>query len=144
MSTGIIYWSGTGNTETMARAIDSGIKEKNVQTKLLKVSEADAAITEQYEALVFGCPSMGAEVLEESEFDPFFTAIESKLSGKLIALFGSYGWGDGEWMRNWQKRVKEAGAILFEEGLIQQDAPDEGACKEFGTRFAEFYSNHTK
>ena len=144
MSTAIIYWSGTGNTEAMAKAIEAGIKEKNVQTKLFLVSEVNADIIDQYEAMAFGCPSMGAEVLEESEFEPFFRAIESKLSGKVIALFGSYGWGDGEWMRNWQKRVKEVKAVLFEEGLIQQDAPDEDACKQFGIRFAEFCSKQTK
>ena len=144
MLTAIIYWSGTGNTEAMAKAIEAGMQAKNAQTKLLTVSEADAGIIDQYEAFAFGCPSMGAEVLEESEFDPFFTAIESRLSGKAVSLFGSYGWGDGEWMRDWQKRVNEVGAVLFDEGLIQQDAPDEAVCKEFGSKFAEFCNSYAK
>jgi flavodoxin len=81
---------------------------------------------------------MGVEVLEESEFEPFFAEIEGGLAGKKVALFGSYGWGAGEWMEDWQARTEAAGAILFEEGLIQQDAPDEEACRSFGERFADF------
>ena len=138
MATAIIYWSGTGNTEAMAKAIEAGMKEKGAQTNLFEVSEADANIVDQYEKIAFGCPSMGAEVLEESEFEPFFAAVEAKLAGKKVALFGSYGWGDGEWMRNWQEQVKAAGAELYSEGFIQQEAPDEDACKEFGMGFAAF------
>ncbi len=138
MTTAIVYWSGTGNTQAMANAIEAGMKEAGAQTTLLNVSVADPSIIEKYEKFAFGCPSMGAEVLEESEFEPFFTAIEGKLSGKKIALFGSYGWGDGEWMRNWEERVEAVGAKLFTTGLIQQESPDQDVCKAFGRDYTAF------
>lgn len=138
MTTAIVFWSGTGNTESMAKGIEAGLKEKGAAASLFSVSEVDAGILDQYEKFAFGCPSMGAEELEESEFEPFFAAIENKLAGKKVALFGSYGWGDGEWMRTWQDRTKAAGANVYGEGFIQQEAPDDAACKEFGAAFAEF------
>ena len=97
----IIYWSGTGNTEAMAMAVLEGAKEVNPDTKITNVAEISADDAANYDTLILGCPAMGAEVLEEEEFEPFFSALESKLSGKNVALFGSYGWGDGEWMRSW-------------------------------------------
>jgi flavodoxin short chain len=121
----------------MAKAIEQGIQAKGAEVEVFSVDKAPADLA-GYDKIAFGCPSMGAEVLEESEFDPFFTAAEGSLSGKKVALFGSYGWGDGEWMRNWQERAGAAGAQIFEEGFIQQEAPDEGLCKSFGERFAEF------
>jgi flavodoxin short chain len=132
----IIYWSGTGNTEAMAKAIEKGLKEGGAETSLLPVDKAGAGDVEAHDSLAFGCPSMGTEVLEESEFEPFFASVEGKLGGKKVALFGSYGWGDGEWMRDWQKRVQDAGANVFEEGLIQQESPDEAECADYGKRFA--------
>lgn len=138
MTTAIIYWSGTGNTESMAKAIEAGLQEKGAQTALLSVSDTDESVIDQYERFAFGCPSMGSEVLEEDEFEPFFASIENKLRDKKVALFGSYGWGDGEWMVDWQDRVVQNGALLYEEGLIQQEAPDEDACKAFGAGFADF------
>jgi flavodoxin short chain len=134
--TAVIYWSGTGNTEAMAKAIESGLKESGAEVALLSVEKAGAA--DAYDKLALGCPSMGSEQLEEEIFEPFFASVESKLTGKKVALFGSYGWGDGQWMRDWQERAAKAGAVLFEEGLIQQEAPDENACVEFGKRFAGF------
>ena len=136
--TAIIYWSGTGNTEAMANAIERGLSERGEEVSSFSVGNVDASIVTQYDRLAFGCPSMGDEVLEEDEFEPFFAAIEASLSGKKIALFGSYGWGDGAWMRDWQERVTASGALLYEEGLIQQDAPDEAACAAFGAGFAAF------
>ncbi|MDR1651069.1 MAG: flavodoxin [Synergistaceae bacterium] len=137
--TAVIYWSGTGNTEAMAKAIEGGLKSGGAETVLLSVSGKDAAsAVEQCEKVAFGCPSMGSEVLEESEFEPFFASVEGKLASKKAALFGSYGWGDGQWMRDWQERLALSGASLFEEGLIMQEAPDEAACTEFGRRFAAF------
>ena len=94
----VVYWSGTGNTEAMAKAVLEGAKEKGAEAVLLAPDEFDVSIMESYDAIAFGCPPMGAEVLEEDEFEPMFASCESKLSGKRIALFGSYGWGDGEWM----------------------------------------------
>lgn len=133
----VIYWSGTGNTEAMAKAIGEGA---GADATVLSVSDISAAEAAKYEKLALGCPSMGAEVLEEAEFEPFFTELESMLSGKKVALFGSYGWGDGEWMRDWQGRVDGAGAQLFEdEGLILNETPDDeglNQCRDFGKRFA--------
>jgi flavodoxin short chain len=130
MKTAVIFWSGTGNTEQMAAAVAEGAK-----AELFNVSDFSGDISE-YDRLAFGCPAMGSEVLEESEFDPFFESVESKLKGKTIALFGSYGWGDGEWMRNWVERATAAGAtVVGGEGLIVNDAPDDDAlekCKELG------------
>jgi len=118
MKTAVIYWSGTGNTEEMAKAVAEG-----AGAELFSVSEFRGSVSD-YDRLAFGCPSMGAEVLEESEFDPFFTEIEGQLSGKTIALFGSYGWGDGEWMRNWVERAENDGAVVVGgEGLIVNEAP---------------------
>ena len=107
MKSAVIYWSGTGNTEAMAQAIAQG-----AGAELFSVSDFSGNI-EEYDAIAFGCPAMGADVLEESEFEPFFSAVEGKLGGKKVALFGSYGWGDGEWMRNWYDRTKAAGADLI-------------------------------
>ena len=134
--TAIIYWSGTGNTEAMASAILEGAKAVNPDAAYFTVSEVSAGDAAEYDTLILGCPAMGAEVLEESEFEPFFTDLKSKLSGKTVALFGSYGWGDGEWMRDWEKRVTDAGANLIGgEGWIVNDAPDDEGldqCREFG------------
>lgn len=134
--TAIIYWSGTGNTEAMANAILEGAKEVNPETAIFNVSEISAADAADYDTLILGCSAMGAEVLEESEFEPFFTELESNLSGKKVALFGSYGWGDGEWMRDWQDRVNKTGATLInDEGLIINEMPDDegiNQCREFG------------
>ena len=120
MKTAVIYWSGTGNTEAMANAVAEG-----AGVDALTVSEFSDNIAD-FDAIAFGCPAMGAEVLEEEEFDPFFTGIESELSGKTVLLFGSYGWGDGEWMRNWADRVKAAGAnLLGDEGYTANEAPSD-------------------
>ncbi|MBR2085529.1 MAG: flavodoxin domain-containing protein, partial [Oscillospiraceae bacterium] len=117
MKTAVIYWSQTGNTEAMAKAAAEGA---NVAAQTVSEFSGDVA---EFDALCFGCPAMGAEVLEEEEFDPFFTSVEGKLSGKKVLLFGSYGWGDGEWMRNWQDRVTAAGAELVGgEGFIVNEA----------------------
>ena len=118
MITAVIYWSGTGNTEAMANAVAEG-----AGVDALTVSDFSGSVAD-FDALAFGCPAMGAEVLEEDEFDPFFTGIEKDLSGKTVLLFGSYGWGDGEWMRNWADRVKAAGAALLgDEGYTVNEAP---------------------
>ena len=136
----VVYWSGTGNTEAMAKAVLEGAKEKGAEAVLLAPDEFDVSIMESYDAIAFGCPAMGAEVLEEDEFEPMFASCESKLSGKRIALFGSYGWGDGQWMRDWEDRMKAAGAeVACGEGIITQETPDDDAlvkCKELGKTLA--------
>ena len=130
MKTAVIFWSGTGNTEMMATEIAGSAK-----AELFNVSEFSGNI-EDYERIAFGCSSMGAEELEESEFEPFFAENESKLSGKTIALFGSYGWGDGEWMRNWVSRAEANGATIVNgEGLIANETPtdeDLEKCRKLG------------
>ena len=138
----IIYWSQTGNTEAMANAILEGAKGAGADAQLFTVSEITADAAAGYQKLMLGCPAMGAEVLEEAEFEPFFTDLEMQLSGKKVALFGSYGWGDGQWMRDWQERVEAVGAQLYNnEGLIINETPDDdgiASCKEFGKGFAGF------
>ena len=135
----VIYWSGTGNTQAMARFVADGAKEAGAQVELLTPGECDAALLDSMDAIAFGCPAMGAEVLEESEFEPLFAACEPRLAGKRIALFGSYGWGDGEWMRNWEARCADAGAQLVCDGIICADAPDQATqarCREAGNTLA--------
>ena len=136
MSVSVVYWSGTGNTEAMANAVAEGITEAGGEAKLIPVSEANVDELATESAFALGCPSMGVEVLEEEEMEPFVEALESKVGGKNILLFGSYGWGDGEWMRNWVERMNNAGAFMVEEeGIIANDAPDDEAveaCKAGG------------
>ncbi|MGF0039789.1 flavodoxin [Peptoniphilaceae bacterium SGI.131] len=125
---GVIYWSQTGNTETMANAVAEGAKAAGHEVELLNVADTNASQALAFDALALGCPAMGMEVLEEAEFEPFFADIESGLSGKKVLLFGSYDWGDGQWMRDWADRVKAAGAELVGgEGLIAQLEPDDEA-----------------
>lgn len=135
----VVFWSGSGNTESMANAIVEGIVAAGGEADLVNVSENPNV--DDYDKIAFGCPAMGAENLEESEFDPYFTEVESKLSGKKVALFGSYSWGCGEWMQQWVERTNETGAILLNEGLIVNETPDDEAlaeCEQFGKDFVAF------
>ena len=139
MKTAVVYWSGTGNTETMANAVAEGAKKKGAEVTLMTSAEFDASMIDNFDTIAFGCPAMGAEVLEEEEFEPMFSACEPKLNGKKIALFGSYGWGDGEWMRNWEDECRNAGAVLACDSVTCNDAPDsdcESACRALGKRLA--------
>ena len=136
----VVYWSGTGNTEAMAAAVLEGAKERGADAEIFTPSEFDASMMEALDAIAFGCPAMGAEVLEESEFEPMFSACLSKLTGKKAALFGSYGWGDGEWMRSWEETCKDAGVELVCDSVICNEAPDHeaaAACKALGAALAE-------
>ena len=131
----VVYWSSTGNTEAMANAVAEGAKAAGAEVSVFETADFDAAKVDGFDAIAFGCPAMGDEVLEEDEFEPMFSSCEAKLSGKKIALFGSYGWGDGEWMRNWEDSCKEAGANLVCESVICQEEPDDEAteaCKALG------------
>ena len=134
--TAVIYWSGTGNTKQMAEAVLEGMKSAGAEAALLEAAQVDASTFSGVDAVAFGCPAMGSEVLEEMEFEPMFSACKSHLSGKKVALFGSYGWGDGQWMRDWKDRMEAAGAqIIGGEGLMINDAPDDAGletCKELG------------
>lgn len=136
----VAYWSQTGNTEAMAQALGEGIKEAGKECAVLPISEVSLSDLENASSFALGCPAMGAEVLEEAEMEPFVEEVEKFAKGKNIALFGSYGWGDGEWMRDWEQRMLDAGAnVLNREGLICHEAPDdEGveACKSLGKQLA--------
>lgn len=126
MRTAIVYWSGTGNTEAMAQAVADGIRQEGGDVYLSEVGEVQAEEIAEYDRLALGCPSMGAEQLEEDEMEPFVSELEKYVSGKKLLLFGSYGWGDGEWMRDWCQRMEEAGAYLTaKEGIIANEMPDE-------------------
>lgn len=135
----IVYWSGTGNTEAMASAVTEGVKNAGADAVMLTAAEFDASMMDSFEAVAFGCPSMGSEELEESEFAPMFQRCEEKLKDKKIALFGSYGWGDGEWMRNWEETCINDGASLACDSVICNEAPDDDAitaCKALGKALA--------
>ena len=136
----VIYWSGTGNTEAMANAVLDGMKSAGADAVLLTASDVDASAVGGYDAVALGCPAMGSEVLEDMEFEPMFEGCKSALKGKRVALFGSYGWGDGQWMRDWAQRAQDDGAQLFsEEGLICNETPDDdvqAACRKLGADLA--------
>lgn len=134
----VAYWSQSGNTEKMAIAIGKGIEEAGNEAEVLEISQVSLEDLKRADRFALGCPSMGMEVLEENEMEPFVTDVEKFASGKKIGLFGSYGWGDGQWMREWVERMSNAGAnIVGSEGLIVQETPDEAAendCREFGKK----------
>ena len=135
----VVYWSGTGNTEAMASAVADGAESAGAAVVKFTASEFSASMVDDFDAIAFGCPSMGAEQLEESEFELMFQDCESKLSGKRIALFGSYGWGDGEWMRTWEDTCRSAGANLVCESVICMESPDdegEASCRSLGAALA--------
>ena len=135
----VVYWSGTGNTEAMANRVAEGAQNAGAEVALFTAAEFSADKMDAFDAVAFGCPSMGAEQLEESEFEPMFTDCEAKLNGKKIALFGPYGWGDGEWMRTWEETCRGDGAALACESVICNDAPDaegEAACAALGKALA--------
>lgn len=134
MKAAVIYWSGTGNTEQMAQAIADA-----AGAELFAVSDFSGSVAD-YDRIAFGCSAMGDEVLEEDEFEPFFASIEGDLSGKTIALFGSYGWGDGEWMRTWEEDCASAGIRLAADSVTCCEAPDDealSACQALGKKLAE-------
>lgn len=124
MKLAVVYWTGSGNTKQMAEAIVAGAKEAGAEASLIFCTDFAKEQVAAYDALAFGCPAMGAEMLEESDFEPMFAQVEGELAGKKVALFGSYGWGDGEWMRTWESRCAEKGITLATESLIVNDAPD--------------------
>ena len=139
MKIAVVYWSSTGNTESMAQAVVEGAKKAGAETELFTATEFDGGKMDGFDAVAFGCPAMGAEELEDTEFAPMFEGCESKLSGKKIALFGSYGWGDGEWMRTWEENCRDKGANLVCDSVICQETPDDealSACRSLGEALA--------
>ena len=136
----VIYWSGTGNTEAMADLVANAAAAAGASVDKFTASAFNVAAAGDYTGFALGCPAMGAEQLEEDEVEPMFAGLEDSLGGKKIALFGSYGWGDGQWMREWCSRCEAAGANLYDEaGLIANDSPNEEAreaCRELGRKLA--------
>lgn len=135
----VVYWSGTGNTEAMAYAVADGVKAAGAEATVLTASAFNASMMDSFDAIAFGCPSMGSEELEDGEFAPMFESCEAKLSGKKIGLFGSYGWGDGEWMRNWENTCKADGAVMPSDFVICNGYPVDdavAACNELGKSLA--------
>lgn len=127
----VAYWTGTGNTQAMADFVAEGIREVGKEAKVVSVEEISASDLQDAQAFALGCPSMGAEQLEETVMEPFVEEVAGFASGKTIGLFGSYGWGDGEWMRTWVDQMQEAGAnVVGGEDAICQEAPDEDAQDE--------------
>ena len=135
----IVYWSGTGNTEAMAQAVKAGAEGAGAEAQLFAAAAFQAPMVSQFDAIAFGCSAMGSEELEDSEFEPMFTACEPALKGKKIALFGSYGWGDGEWMRTWHDRCAKDGAVFAADDVTCCEAPDDAGkevCAALGKALA--------
>src|SRR3989339_721715 len=119
----IVYWSGTGNTEIMAEKIKEGLESAGASVDMRTVDNVQPSEVSGFDKIAFGCPSMGVETLEEDEFDPFFSEAEGLIKGKKVAIFGSYGWGEGEWMDAWVERTVATGAKLFQEGFKVNSTP---------------------
>ena len=134
----VVFWSGTGNTETMAGAVAEGARGAGAEVEEIQASEFGADAVAEYDALAFGCPAMGDEELEEDEFAPMFEAVESELSGKKVALFGSYDWGTGDWMDSWKERTEGDGAEVVDTVIANLEPDDEAleACKNLGAALA--------
>ena len=135
----VIFWSQAGNTKLMAEAVESGASGKGAETAIFEANDFAPSKVSEFDAFAFGCPAMGAEELEDSEFEPMFSAVEGLLKGKKVALFGSYGWGDGQWMRDWEDRCKNNGITLCTESVTANEAPDDAAtaaCKALGEALA--------
>ena len=139
MKAAVVYWSGTGNTAAMAVLVAEGAKEGGADVDIFTSANFSPAMIEQYDRIAFGCPSMGDEQLEETEFEPMFESCGEQLKGKKVVLFGSYGWGDGEWMRSWEDTCRNMGVMLADDGVICCNAPDEEAseqCRNLGRMLA--------
>ena len=130
MKTAVVYWSGTGNTELMANSVADGAKAAGADVSVFTASEFSAAKLEEFDCVAFGCPSMGDEQLEEGEFEPMFVSCIPVLQKKKVALFGSYGWGDGEWMRNWVEECESLGVDMACDSVICNEMPDDAGKAE--------------
>jgi flavodoxin short chain len=137
MKISLIYWSGTGNTEAMAKLIAEGATAAGAHVDVKAVASAAVDDVKTADIVALGCPSMGDEALEEYEFSPFLDNALPTLKDKKIALFGSYGWGDGRWMREWQEKMSSAGCCLVADGLMVNGAPEGDECKKFGELIAK-------
>ena len=135
----VVYWSGTGNTGIMAEAVADGAKEAGAEVTVAEVADFAAADAAGYDGIALGCPAMGAEVLEEDEFQPFFDEVKDSIADKKVVIFGSYGWGDGEWIRTWAEDCEAAGITLAADPVMANEEPDDDAkaeCKAAGAAIA--------
>ena len=131
----VVYWSGTGNTEEMANKVAEGAKAAGAEVEVISADDFDGTDISGFDGVAFGGPAMGDEELEDSVFQPVFEACEPKLAGKKVALFGSYGWGDGDWMRSWEEKCQNDGVALAVDSVICNEEPDDeaqAACIELG------------
>ena len=136
----VVYWSGTGNTEAMANLVSEGATSAGAEAEVISCADFSADKVTNYDAFAFGCPAMGSEVLEEMEFQPMFDSIKNQMGGKAVGLFGSFGWGDGEWMRSWEKDCDDAGINRVCDSITCCEAPDDdvlAACHAMGRKLAE-------
>lgn len=134
----VVYWTGTGNTEAMANAVVEGAAAKGAGTELIQASDFSVATAETYDAIAFGCPAMGAEELEDSEFQPMWDEVKETLGEKKVVLFGSYGWGSGEWMDAWKADAEDAGVNVIDSLIVNEEPDDEGitSCEALGAQLA--------
>ena len=136
--TAVIYWSGTGNTKQMAEAVLEGMKSAGADAALLEAAQVDASTFSGVDAVAFGCPAMGDEELEDTEFLPMYDEVEPLMAGEKVGFFGSYDWNNGEWMDYWMQRAEDAG-VQPVETVIAKDYPDDEAaeaCRHLGELLA--------
>ena len=134
----VVYWSATGNTEAMANAVADGAKEKGAEVDVITAAEFGTDAVSNYDAFAFGCPAMGDEVLEEDEFQPMWDEVKGSLGDKKVVLFGSYGWGNGEWMDAWKEDAEEAGVNVIDSLIINEQPDGDGiaTCQALGSQLA--------
>ena len=132
----VVYWSGTGNTESMANSVAQGATNKGAEVEVITACDFSKEVVGQYDAFAFGCPSMGAEMLEEDEFQPMWDEVSGELDGKPVVLFGSYDWGDGEWMRTWEEEASCAIKATYICNLTPDDEA-EAACVALGEQLVQ-------
>ena len=124
----VVYFSQTGNTEAMAKAVADGVEAAGKEAKLVEAENASAADLEAARVFALGSPATGTEEIDDSYMAPLMDEIEGSLSGKKVLLFGSYDWGDGEFMRSWEEKVTQAGAELVTgAGITANLSPDDAA-----------------
>lgn len=133
----IVYWSGTGNTEAMANEIEAAAKAAGAEVEVVKFEDTTVDAVASKDVILLGCPAMGAEELEETVVEPFFAELEGKLKGKKVGLFGSYGWGTGEWMDNWKQRTEDAGATVIGTAIVNETPDNSEECAALGKAAAE-------
>lgn len=136
----VVYWSGTGNTEEMAKAVVAGAKAAGAEVELIFVTDFNVSMVDNYSAIAFGCPATGEEELDQSDFHPMFASLKNSLADKPIALFGSYSWGEGDWMRSWEQEARSYNARLVAGSAIAADQPNDEAlqaCRDLGMAVAK-------